>query len=137
MGLTQIEDSFRISKHDLGLRPIFHHKQERTQAHIFACFLSLVLWRTLQQWMEASGRGSAPRKLLEEMREIRSLDVVLPTGAGQNVGLRTASRPEPHLAILLQRLDLPVPSRPKGIQNVVEKITPPNETPEKLRRFRL
>lgn len=29
IGLSQIEDSFRISKHDLGLRPIFHHKQDR------------------------------------------------------------------------------------------------------------
>ena len=137
IGLTQIEDSFRIAKHDLGLRPIFHHKQERTQAHILVCFLSLVLWRTLQQWMEASGLGTAPRKLLEEMAEVRSLDVVLPTGVGQDVRLRTVSRPESHLAILLQRLDFPLPNRPKRIQNVVEKIAPQNEIPEELRRFRL
>jgi transposase len=137
IGLTQIEDSFRIAKHDLGLRPIFHHKEERTQAHILVCFLSLVLWRTLQQWMESSGLGNAPRKLLEEMREVRSLDVVLPTGAGQNVRLRTVSRPEPHLAILLERLDFPLPNRPKQIQNVVEKIAPKIEIPEELKRFRL
>jgi transposase len=135
IGLTQIEDSFRIAKHDLGLRPIFHHKQGRTQAHILVCFLSLVLWRTLQQWMEASGLGSAPRKLLEEMAEVRSLDVVLPTGVGQDVRLRTVSRPESHLAILLQRLDCPVPNRPKKIQNVVEKIAPKIEIPEELKRF--
>jgi len=51
IGLTQIEDSFRINKHDLGLRPIYHHKQDRAQAHILVCFLALVMWRTLQQWM--------------------------------------------------------------------------------------
>jgi transposase len=135
MGLTQIEDSFRIAKHDLGLRPIFHQKEERAQAHIFVCFLSLVLWRTLQQWMEASGLGSAPRKFLEEMAEVRSLDVVLPTGAGQNVRLRTVSRPEPRLAILLQRLDLLLPNRPKKIQNVVEKNTQKMQISEELRRF--
>ncbi|NQU43739.1 IS1634 family transposase, partial [bacterium] len=72
IGLTQIEDSFRIAKHDLGLRPVFHQKQERVQAHILVCFVSLVLWRTLQQWMETSGLGSAPRKLLQEMRQVRS-----------------------------------------------------------------
>jgi len=137
MGLTQIEDSFRIAKHDLGLRPIFHHKQERTQAHIFVCFLSLVLWRTLQQWMEASGLGTAPRKLLEEMREVRSLDVVLPSGAGQNLRLRTVSRPEPQLAILPERLDFSLPNRPKKIQHAVEKIAPKIEIPAELKRFRL
>ena len=137
MGLTQIEDSFRIAKHDLELRPIFHHKQERTQAHILVCFLSLVLWRTLEQWMETSGLGTAPRKLLEEMAEVRSLDVVLPTGASQNIRLRTVSRPEPHLAILLQRLDFPLPNRPKKIQNVVATFPQEMQKSEELRRFGL
>jgi transposase len=115
IGLTQIEDSFRISKHDLGLRPVYHQKQERTQAHILVCFLALVLWRTLQQWMHGCGLGDAPRKLLEEMAEVHSLDVVLPTGAGKDIRLRTVSRPEEHLAILLQKLELPLPNKPKSI----------------------
>jgi transposase len=120
IGLTQIEDCFRITKHDLGLRPVFHQTQDRTQAHILVCFLGLVMWRTLQQWMEASGLGNAPRKLLEEMAEVRSLDVVLPTRAGPSIRLRTVNKPEKHLAILLQRLGLPLPNKPKQIQNVVE-----------------
>ena len=137
IGLTQIEDTFRIAKHDLGLRPVFHQKQDRTQAHILVCFLALVLWRTLQQWMTASGLGSAPRKLLEEMAEVRSLDVVLPTPVGAELRLRTVSRPEPHLAILLERLDFPLPNRPKQIQNVVAKIAPRIELPEQFKRFHL
>jgi len=124
IGLTQIEDGFRITKHDLGLRPIFHQKQERTQAYILVCFLALVLWRTLQQSMEASGLGSAPRKLLEELAEVRSLDVVLPSAGGPKIRLRVVSRPEPRLAILLGRLGLPLPNRPKKIGNVVAKIAP-------------
>lgn len=115
IGLTQIEDTFRISKHDLGLRPVYHQKQERTQAHILVCFLALVMWRTLQQWMHRSGLGDAPRKLLEQMAEVRSLDIVLPTGAGKDIRLRTVSKPEEHLAILLQRLALLLPSKPKSI----------------------
>lgn len=122
IGLTQIEDAFRVEKHDLHLRPIYHHKQDRTQAHILVCFLALALWRTLQQWMSSCGLGTAPRKLLEEMAEVRSMDVILPTGAGQDLRLRLVARPEPHLAILLQHLGLPLPNRPKRIQNVVTKI---------------
>jgi transposase len=113
IGLTQIEDSFRIEKHDLGLRPIYHHKPDRTQAHILVCFLALVMWRTLQQWMNGAGLGAAPRKLLDEMAEVRSLDIVLPTAAGTELRLRTVSRPETHLAILLQKLGLPLPNKPK------------------------
>ena len=132
IGLTQIEDSFRISKHDLGLRPVFHHTQERTQAHILVCFLALVLWRTLQHWMETSGLGTAPRKLLEELAEVRSLDVVLPTGAGAEIRLRTVGRPEKHLAILLERLELVLPGRAKQIQNVVEKNGVKNEISQQM-----
>jgi transposase len=43
------------------MRPIFHQKQDRTRAHILVCFLSLVLWRTLQQWMRASRDWGAHR----------------------------------------------------------------------------
>jgi len=115
IGLSQIEDSFRVSKHDLGLRPIYHQKPGRTQAHILVCFLALVMWRTLEQWMRGCGLGTAPRKLLEEMAEVRSLDLVLPTGAGKDLRLRIVSRPEQHLAILLQRLGLLLPNKPKSI----------------------
>ncbi len=124
IGLTQIEDCFRISKHDLGLRPIFHHREDRTQAHILVCFLALVMWRTLQHWMESSGLGTAPRKLLEELAEVRSMDVVLPIRSRPPLRLRTVNKPEKHLAILLQHLGLPLPNRPKQIQNVVETFAP-------------
>jgi transposase len=119
--LTEVEDAFRTAKHDLGLRPIYHQKQDRTRAHILVCFLSLTLWRTLQQWMKASGLGTAPRKLLEEMREIKSLDVLLPTRE-KTIRLRVAATPSPQLKILLQRMKLLLPNRPKVIENVVAKI---------------
>lgn len=135
IGLTQIEDCFRITKHDLGLRPVFHQTQERTQAHILVCFLALVMWRTLQQWMEGAGLGTAPRKLLEEMREVRSLDVVLPTRAGPTIRLRVVSKPEKHLAILLQRLGLALPDKSKQIQNVVATFAQKIEKPQQMETF--
>ena len=88
---------------------------ERAQAHILVCFLALVMWRTLQQWMQTCGLGTAPLKLFQEMAEIRSLDIVLPTGANKEICMRTVTRPEQHLAVLLQKLDLPLPNKPKQI----------------------
>ena len=104
------------------MRPIYHHKADRTQAHILVCFLALVLWRTLQQWMECSGLGTAPRKLLEELREIKSLDVLLPSRDNKTIRLRVVSTAPPRLKILLQRLKLPLPNRPKVIENVVPTL---------------
>lgn len=118
--LTEVEDAFRTAKHDLGMRPIFHQKKDRTQAHILVCFLSLALWRTLQQWMKASGLGTAPRKLLEEMREIKSLDVLLPARE-KTIRLRVVATAPQALKALLQRMKIPLPNRPKIIENVVQK----------------
>ena len=118
--LTEVEDAFRTTKHDLGMRPIYHQKKDRTQSHILVCFLALAMWRTLQQWMKASGLGTAPRKLLDEMKEIKSLDVLLPT-RGKNIRLRVVATAPKELKVLLQRMKVLLPSRPKIIENVVQK----------------
>jgi transposase len=121
--LTEVEDAFRTTKHDLGMRPIFHQKKERTQAHILVCFLSLVMWRTLQQWMKASGLGTTPRKMLEEMKQIQSLDVLLPA-KDKTIRLRVVATAPSALKVLLQRMKILLPNRPKIVENVVEKNTP-------------
>ncbi len=119
--LTEVEDSFRTEKHDLGMRPIFHQKQERTHAHILVCFLALTMWRTLQQWMKASGLGTAPRKIIEELRELKSLDVLLPTRE-KKLRLRVVATPPKELKVVLQRMKIMLPNKPKIIENVVTKI---------------
>lgn len=119
--LTEVEDAFRTEKHDLGMRPIYHRKQDRAQAHILVCFLALAMWRTLQQWMKASGLGTAPRKFIEEMREVKSLDVLLPA-KDKTIRLRVVSTPSKELKVLLQRMKILMPNRAKIIENVVKKI---------------
>jgi hypothetical protein len=126
MQLTQAEDAFRVSKSDLSLRPVFHHKTERVEAHILVCFLSLTLWRTLEMWMNGKGLGNCARQLIKEVSTVRSLDVVLPVQETENqqsreVRLRVVARPDRPVAELLVRLGLDLPSAPKIVQNVVEK----------------
>jgi transposase len=124
--LTQAEDAFRLSKSDLNLRPVFHHKTHRVEAHILVCFLSLALWRTLEMWMRGKGLGNCARQLLKEVATVRSLDVILPikeTGSQpmREVRLRVVARPDRPVAELLVRLGLDLPGTPKMVQNVVEK----------------
>jgi transposase len=125
--LTQAEAAFRTEKTDLHLRPIFHHKTERVEAHILVCFLALALWRTLEMWMSGKGLGTCARQLVAEIATIKSLDVVLSVRTAQGttpMRLRTVAKPERLVAELLQHLDLHLPTGTRVIENVVEKNDP-------------
>jgi len=111
MQLVDAEAAFRTHKSDLVLRPIWHQYENRVQAHILISFLAYVLWKTLEQWMRTSGLGSAPRTLLNEVRRLKSTDVILPTDQGREIRLRCVSRPDEALAVLLYRLRIAPPSR--------------------------
>jgi len=110
MQLTEAEAAFRIQKTDLQLRPIWHQKQERAEAHILVCFLAFVLWKTLAQLCQRAGLGNEPRKVFEELADITLVDVVLPTRNGVTIRKRCISRPTEQQAILLQHLNLHLPN---------------------------
>jgi transposase len=120
--LQQAEAAFRTSKNDLALRPLYHQKTERVEAHILVCFLALALWRTLEMWMHSKGMGTCARQLLLEVSTIRSMDVILPVKNRGQLRLRVVARPDKPVAQLLAHLGLALPTSPKIIQNVVEKI---------------
>lgn len=125
--LTQAEAAFRTAKSDLGLRPVFHHKENRVQAHILVCFLALALWRTLEQWMHSKGLGSCARQLIKQMAGIKSVDVIVPVqraSVATELRLRVVTTPEPATAQLLAHLGLRLPKGSREISNVVPKITP-------------
>jgi transposase len=110
--LTEAEAAFRVHKSDLSIRPIWHQKEDRVLAHILVCFLAYVLWKSLSQWCLRAGLGHEPRRVFEELGKIRLVDVVLPTRQGTEIRKRCVTRPTDHQAILLQRLGLPLPTRP-------------------------
>ena len=107
--LTEAEAAFRIHKSDLRVRPVWHQKEDRVQAHILICFLAYVLWKTLQQMAKAGGLGDEPRRIFEELGKISLVDVVLPTRNGPEIHRRCVRRPTDHQAILLDRLALTLP----------------------------
>ena len=109
--LTQAEAAFRIHKDQLNLRPIWHQREDRVQAHILVCFLAFVLWKSLEMWQSRSGLGSAPRTILEELARIQSHDVILPTATHGNIRLRCVTHPDPAQAALLDRLGIVLPKR--------------------------
>lgn len=109
--LTQAEAAFRIQKDQLRIRPIWHQRADRVQAHILVCFLAFVLWKTLEMWQSRAGLGNSPRTILEELARIHSNDVILPTQAHGEIRLRCVTQPDAAQAALLERLGIVLPKR--------------------------
>jgi transposase len=109
--LTEAEAAFRLHKSDLSVRPIWHQKEERVRAHILVCFLAYVLWKTLGRRCRDAGLGDEPRKVFQEISQIKLTDVILPTRNGKEIKLRCIEAPSRHQAILLQHLKLNLPKR--------------------------
>ncbi|HEY2183445.1 MAG TPA: IS1634 family transposase [Xanthobacteraceae bacterium] len=109
--LTQAEAAFRIQKDQLNVRPVWHQREDRVQAHILVCFLAFVLWKCLEMWQQRAGLGNSPRTILEELARIQSHDVVLPTAAHGQIRLRCVTQPDPAQAALLDRLGIVLPKR--------------------------
>lgn len=81
-GLWQVEESFRISKHDLCVRPIFHWSADRIKAHLAICFVAFSLIRFLQHRIlkEKQERYSADRIRQELFRVQESIVRYTTTG---------------------------------------------------------
>lgn len=109
--LFQAEAAFRIQKDQLGIRPIWHQREDRVQAHILVCFLAFVLWKTLELWQARAGLGNSPRTLLEEFERIQAHDVILPTHTHGEIRLRCVTQPDAAQAALLDRLGIVLPKR--------------------------
>jgi transposase len=127
--LTEAEWAFRITKDELGIRPIWHQKAERVEGHILVCFLAYAMWKTLAQWMKGGGLGDAPRSVVEEFAGIKSGDVVLPAQTPDGHGvrllrLRCVSRPDGAQRVLLSRLGLNLPERLRWVEDVGQPPQP-------------
>jgi transposase len=64
-GLWIIEESFRINKHTLEMRPIYHYKPQRIRAHILLCYIAFALSRYVQKQVSIMDN----RMSIEHIRE--------------------------------------------------------------------
>lgn len=117
--LTEIEQVFKELKSDLAIRPIFHQKEQRIEAHIFVAFLAYCLQVTLKQRVRQLAPGLTPRAVLDKFRTVQMVDVYLPTTDGRKLILPRYTQPDKDLQLLLHHLKIQLPDQPlpKIIQN--------------------
>jgi len=111
MQLNDAEAAFRTLKQDLSIRPIYHQREQRVNAHVLVCFLAYALYRTLDRIAKAKGLGITARKALASLATIKTGDIILPLLDGREIRLRRVSRPDRPQAELLARLGLDLPER--------------------------
>jgi len=99
--LLQVERGWRDLKGALGLRPVFHHREDRIRGHVQLCWLALLLIRVVE-----NATGDTWRNLRHELDRMHL--VTLATGDGQ-VAQRSATTPGQKT--ILAALELPEPPR--------------------------
>lgn len=112
MTLCQIEEAFRNLKGDLSLRPVYHQKDARIEAHIFIAFLAYCLHVTIRRRLTDVAPGLTPRAAMEKLATLTMIDVHLPTTDGRTLVLSRVTQPDSDCRLLLERLRMPLPAQP-------------------------
>lgn len=112
MQLVFVEEAFRTLKGDLAIRPVYHQKPERIEAHLFVAFLAYCLSITLRQQLRGLAGGLMPRAVLEKLATVQMLDVRVPTTDGRELLLVRRTEPSREVVLLLQQLGLAFPVQP-------------------------
>lgn len=72
--LWKIEKAFRITKNEIKVRPVFHYKQHRIEAHISIAF---VVYKELERQLSEKGSKLSPQKAIEIAKGIYTVEMQL------------------------------------------------------------
>ena len=122
--LTQIESVFRSLKSELGIRPIYHQLEHRTDAHILIAFLAYCLQITLKQRLLLHAPGLTATAVLEKLAEIQMIDIWIPTVDQRWLILPRYTQPSSDTKLLIEKLRLELPNQPPP------RLTAPTESNE-------
>jgi transposase len=128
--LTRAEDAFRAMKSNLLLRPMWHQKSDRIEAHVFVCVLAYALWKALAHMLGNAGvktrtrkkdpadpeagpqaRPMSPTVALKLLHDVQIGDILLETVEGRTLRLRRVARPNAEQAEIIAGLGLSLPQR--------------------------
>jgi hypothetical protein len=110
--LTEVEQAFKELKSDLSIRPIYHQKEARIEAHIFVAFMAYCLQVTLKHRLRALAPGLTPRAVLEKFTAMQMVDVHLPTTDGRYLILPRYTQPDRDQRLLLSQMKMELPKQP-------------------------
>ena len=76
--LWRIEKAFRVVKTDLKIRPIYHRKQKRIEAHICLTFVAYKVYKELERQLKEKKSDLSPEKVIEILQSIYQIEIKNP-----------------------------------------------------------
>ena len=115
--LTDLEAVFRSLKSELGLRPVYHHKEERTEGHLFITVLAYQAVQALRQKLKTQGIVDSWSVLRETFSVQQRVTATFKQRDGRTLHIRKTTVAEPKLKKLYDALGLS--AEPGGIQKLI------------------
>jgi transposase len=115
--LTDLEAVFRSLKSELGLRPIYHHKEERVSGHIFITLIAYHLVQTLRYQLKGEKINDSWQTIRRTMENQQRVTVILQREDGKTIHLRKATKAEPQQVVIYQALS--ISACPGGVKKTV------------------
>lgn len=114
--LTDLEAVFRGLKSDLGLRPVFHHTEDRTAGHLFITVLAYQLVQTIRRRLEAAGQSMSWARLREILSVQQRVTATFRQRDGRTLHVRKSTVAEPALRGIYDALG--IDAVPGGIRKM-------------------
>ena len=83
----RVEESFRITKHDLRMRPVFHWKPERVEAHIAIAYMAFACVRHLAYRIAVQQRERMSPERIRKALPARQYSIIRDAGFGRHYAL--------------------------------------------------
>jgi transposase len=115
--LTDLEGVFRSLKSELGLRPIYHHKEERVNGHIFITLIAYHLVQTLRVQLKTEDCHDSWQTIRQKVENQQRITVTLQREEGKTIHLRKATKAEPQQSDLYKMLG--ISEQPGGIKKTL------------------
>lgn len=112
--LTRIEDAFRSLKSELGLRPVYHQKEDRVDAHIFISILAYHISHAIEETLRKKGEHHKWSTIREILSAHTRVTIGLNTEQGLGYHIRVCTTPEAHHLDIYEKPGLnpmPLPKR--------------------------
>jgi len=107
--LVRVENAFRTLKHDLALRPVCHHLEDRAEAHVLLCWIAYAMYWMLGRTHHQRGGSLSGRRVLEVLRGIQMGTICLRKAHGMKLELERVRTPRSEEALVLHSLNVALP----------------------------
>lgn len=115
--LTDLEAVFRGLKSELGLHPVFHHNERRTEGHLFITVLAYQLVQAIRHKLKAAGQTMSWTRLREILSVQQRVTATFRQRDGRTLHVRKATVAEPALRAIYETLG--IEATPGGVRKLI------------------